>query len=296
MVNARPTVERRQLGLALKRLREQAGRSQLEAARHIGKDVPRISKVEDGLSTLSADELDKLLDLYGTSGSDRETIVTLGLETRRRQPRRAYTDLLPGSFQRFADLEAAASTMYYYESGVVPGLLQSPGYVNALFAAADSVLPEPSEAIRRNRTSFRFRRQETIWQSRKRKELHFVIGEAALDDVTGNVEVMREQLAHLLDIIDTRPHAEVRLLPRTVPDNPARGGGLTLLEFGASVPRIGFASVVYGPSTYYDDPGDTGAMLRNFQRLNDLSLSVADTRKSISRKLERLTADAQSKS
>lgn len=288
MVNARPTVERRQLGLALKRLREQASKSQLDAGRRIDKDDSRISKIEDGLATLNADDLEKLLDFYGVKGDEQETIIALGMEARRRQPRRAYIDLLPGSFQRFADLEAAATRIYCYESGVVPGLLQSPGYVNALFAAADSVWWEPSDAIRKNRANFRFRRQEETWRAKKDKELHFVIGEAALDDATGNVEVTKEQLRHLLEIVDNRPNATIQILPRTAADNPARGGGLTVLEFGINVPRIGFTSVVLGPSTYYDDGQDTTAMLRTFHRLSDLSLTPEDTRKAVVQKLERL--------
>ncbi|WP_418154778.1 helix-turn-helix domain-containing protein [Actinoalloteichus caeruleus] len=294
MVNARPTVERRQLGLALKRLREQAGKSQLDAGQHIGKDDSRISKIEDGLATLSADHLDRLLDLYGVTGDDKDTIIAVGAEARKRQPRRAYIDLLPGSFQRFADLEAAATKIHCYESGVIPGLLQSPRYVNALFAAADSVWWEPSDAIRQNRANFRFRRQETTWRAKKDKGLHFVVGEAAVDDLTGDIEVMREQLQHLLDVAERRPNATIQLLPRTAADNPARGGGLTVLEFGSSVPRIGFASVVHGPSTYYDDGEDTTAMLRTFQRLCDLSLTPGDTKKAVIRKLERLQGNARS--
>lgn len=288
MVNARPTVERRQLGLALKRLRENAGKSQLETGQRIGKDDSRISKIEDGFATLSAEDLETLLGFLSVDGDERETIQALGVEARKRQPRRAYIDLLPGSFQRFADLESAATKIYCYESGVIPGLLQCPGYVNALFSAADSVWWEPSDIIRQNRASFRFQRQETTWKSKKRKELHFIIGESALSDVTGSKEVMKEQYSHLLDVIDNRDNATVQVFPGSAPDNPARGGGLTVLEFGISVPRIGFASVVVGPSTYYDDGEDTTSMLRTIQRLSDLSLSPEESRKDVASKLERL--------
>ncbi|WP_424188930.1 helix-turn-helix domain-containing protein [Actinokineospora sp. G85] len=287
MVNARPTVERRQLGLALKRLRERSGLSQLAAGQHIGKDDSRISKIEDGLATPKAEDLVKLLELYGVVGDERETIEALGAVARKRQPARAYIDLLPDSFQRFSDLEAAAAKIRTYEVAVIPGLLQSPGYIDALFAASDDVWWASSEVRRKNMGEFRRRRQELLWQA-KEKELHFVIGEGALDEVNGSTEVMREQLGHLLNLIDTKPNLTVQMLPKTVPNNPARGGGLTVFEFGISLPRIGFASVVTGPSTFYDGGEDTSNMLRALYRISKLSLTPEETRIAINQKLETL--------
>lgn len=288
MANARPTVERRQLGLALKGMRERAGKSQLEAGRSIGKDDSRISKIEDGLGTLNVEELEGLLDFYGAQGNKRDTIVVLGAQARKRQPRREWVDLLSDSFQRFADLEGAASKIYCYEFGIIPGLLQSLGYINALFAAADGIWWESSDAMRRNRADGRLRRQDAVWQAKKPKLLQFVVGEGVLDDLVGSSRVMEEQLQHLVQVIDSRPNTTIHLLPRTAANNPARGGGLTILEFDGSVPRIGFASVVHGPSAYYDDEEDTDVMLRVFRRLVDLSLSPEDTRKRIIEKMERL--------
>lgn len=285
MVNARPTVERRQLGLTLKRCRESAGLSQLEAGRHVGHDDSRISKVEDGLATLATDKLERLIDFYQVTADERETILALGVEARKRASRQPYTDVLPGSFQRFADLEADASRIFTYEAGVVPGLLQSPNYIHAVLESA-GIWWQPSETVREQRAAFRFQRQQNTWQSRKPKALHFVIGEAAVTEVAGSTAVMREQLEHLLTVMNERDSTTIQLLPFSVPNNPARGGGLTVLEFGLAVPRVGFASVVHGPSTYYDEGERTAAMLRTFQRLSELALSPEDTRQVIIRKKE----------
>lgn len=285
MVKARPTVERRQLGLTLKHCRERAGRSQLDAGRHIGHDDSRISKVEDGVANLAADKLERLVSFYQVTGDERETILALGAEARKRASRQPYTDVLPASFQRFADLEADATKVFTYESSVVPGLLQSPGYVNAVFDAAESVWWQPSEPIREQLTAFRFQRQRNTWQSHKPKNLHFVIGEAALTEIAGSAAVMREQLHHLVTIMDSRTDTTIQLLPFSVPNNPARGGGMKVLEFGLAVPRVGFVAVVHGPSTYYDEDERTAAMLRTFQRLTDLALSPANTRQAITRKI-----------
>lgn len=286
MAYGRPTVERRQLGLTLKRLREQAKKSQQDAANAIGKARTRITQAESGTGSLSTADLETLLGFYAVEGKDRQIVLALGAETRKRQPRRAYTDLLPGSFQRFADLEADAIKVFCYESGVVPGLLQSRSYVYALIDAADNVWWEPSEDMRENRATFRLDRQRRTLKANKSKTLHFVIGEAALNDVVGSPDVMPEQLRHLLSLIDSQPSLTVQVLPTTIQNNPARGGGLTVLDFGISAPRVGFASVVYGPSTYYGEDVDTAALLRTFKRFRELALSPDESKQLIRKKLE----------
>jgi len=50
-----------------------------------------------------------------------------------------------------------------------------------------------------------------------------------------------------------------------------------LLEF-ASSPRIGFASTVYGPSTYHDQDEDTAVMRRVFGHLEGLALAPERSR------------------
>ncbi len=285
MVNARPTVERRQLGLALRRFREGASCSQLEAASRIGRSDARISRVEEGLATLGAGELSALLDLYGIDGANRDAAQALGAESRKRQPRRPYVDSLPGAYQRLSDLEAAATSLCTYEAGVVPGLLQTPDYMDALFQAAEGVWWKPAASNRQSRTRFRTRRQEAVWGSGTVQRVHFVLGEAALDELVGDRSVMAAQMDRVL-AAGAAEGAAVQLLPRSVPDNPALGGGLTLLEFGDTVPRVGFASVVHGPSAYFDTAEDTEAMFRTLQRLGDLALDVRDTADAIVEKRE----------
>ncbi|MGW1682626.1 DUF5753 domain-containing protein [Saccharopolyspora sp. NPDC002376] len=173
-------------------------------------------------------------------------------------------------------------------SGVVPGLLQSLSYMDALFRAAEGVWWDVPDQTRQTRTNFRAQRQELVWRDTAGKKFHFVIGEAALDDAVDGPEVMAEQLDHLLEVMKTRDEMTVQLLPRAVPNNPARGGGLTVLEFGAAVPRVGFASVVIGPSAFYDAAEDTSSMLRTFQRLADLALDHDETKAELVRKRKRL--------
>jgi transcriptional regulator with XRE-family HTH domain len=271
MGKARQTFERRQLGLALRRLRTQAGRPQHAAAEHIGKARSRMAELEDGRTTISADELERLLDFYEVSDADRRTVLELGTLTRTRQKKRAHMDLLPGSFQRFADLEASASEISCYESGIVPGLLQSPGYLRAAMMASDGVWWEPSFAELHERITFRAERQSRIFDSDEPRVLRFVLTEDALRGAVGDPEVMREQRRHILNLLDSKRNLTMRVLRRETYGNPASAGGLTVFGFGDRGVPVGFSSVVFGPSTYFDDASDTAALLRAFERLEELA-------------------------
>lgn len=287
MGKARQTVERRHLGLALRRLREAAGRSQHDAGSELGVSDSRISKIEDGTATLDHQQLLSLLDLFRVAEGERDTILSLGAEARKRQPRgrpKPYTDTLPGSFQRIADLEADARAIYCYEPGVIPGRLQSQRYMRAVMRAGDGIWwqefgPEPDD-----RVAFRRARQSAIFDATPPKRLEFVFTEGALFDDGLRTDVMREQYQHLLDIPRKYPAVTIRVLRVGALDNPAPNGGITVYEF-ESGPPVAFTPVVYGPSTYFHEQRDTTALLSAFTRIQGLALSGERSRELIEEKL-----------
>lgn len=273
MGKARQTFERRQLGLALRRLRQEAGKSQQAAAEHIDKGRTRMVELEDGQGTLTTEDLGKLLDLFEVTAPERQTVLELGVLAKARQKKRTHTDLLPGSFQRFADMEASATEIRCYEPGVIPGLLQAPAYVRAEMTDTDGVWWEASIAEMHERINFRAERQATILDSDQPKDLRFVVAEAALRAAVGDSQVMREQRRHILDLLERKQNLTVQVLPIGTYGHPARGGGLTVFGFGDKGSSVGFAPIVFGPSIYFDNKSDTDAFLRAFDRLQELALS-----------------------
>lgn len=274
MGQARQTVERLQLGLTLQRLRLAAGRSQQEAADVIGRSAGRLSQVENGKGALGAHELALLLDFYEVSPADREAVLALGRASRRRQPRLGYHDTLPDSYVRLMDLMAAARRIGWYECGVIPGLVQSPGYVNGVIQAGSAVRPDEETA---ERISFRLNLQQQVLMEGKAERIDIVFTEDSLFHVVGDESVMREQVLHLLQLIERHPALNIRIVGLHTHNNPALGGGMAALEFDTSGP-ITFASGFYGPSTYYDQPSHTERMWRLFERVADLAWSPRDTR------------------
>ncbi|MGI8309622.1 helix-turn-helix domain-containing protein [Saccharopolyspora hattusasensis] len=287
MSYGRPTVERRQLGLMLKKLREHKGVSQNDAACEIGRKQTRISRAELGVGSLAPEELAKLLDFYGVAQDERATALALGTQARKRQRGRTYTDQLPRSFERLADLQADAKAIGFYETGIVPGLAQSPDYARAVISAFDGVWWETSMQEVESRLAFRLGQQRRVLEADEPKDISFVLTETALDQVVGSVAVLRGQILHLLQLSE-RPNVVVRVLPSSTPRNPLLGGGLITLDFGTAAPRIVFVPVLYGPSTYHDQESDTAPMFRAFEAAEKLVLPAESSRTLLIDKLKEL--------
>ncbi|MFE2753012.1 helix-turn-helix domain-containing protein [Actinosynnema sp. NPDC059335] len=290
-MRARQTVERRQLGLSLKRYRGSRGASQAEVAASLGVSDSRISKVEDGTATLSTDQLARVLDFLDVHGAERATALELGARARKRLRRSAkdippYTDTLPGSFQRLADMEADATAIHCYQPGVVPGLLQAPGYIRSGMSAGDGVFWESSEAGVEGRYTFRRDRQVKILESNRPKKLEFVFTEDALDCFGANPEVRREQLEHLLRLTGQHPDLTVQVLRPGDLRNPVPSAGVIVLDFDGTAPSVAFTPTIYGPSSYFDEPVDTANLLRAFRKVQELARGHADTIELIRRRLQ----------
>jgi transcriptional regulator with XRE-family HTH domain len=286
MGHARQTFERRQLGLTLRKLRDDAGRTQQEAADALGKVRSRVVALEDGSATATQADLAVLLDCYRVFGAERETLLALAAHARRRTKRRAYVDVLPEAYTRFADLEASAAEIDCYEQGVVPGLLQSPSYVQALLAECDGVWWSTGSVEGPDRLAFRLARQTTVFQSELERTLRFVVTEDALRANVGGREVMRDQLAHLRLLLVVHPDLSVRVLRRDTYGNPMRGNSVLIFGFGDRGAPIAHSGAVLGPSTYYEDERDTTVLRHAFERVWDIASDPADSRRLIERILE----------
>jgi transcriptional regulator with XRE-family HTH domain len=274
-----PTLPRLFLGQALKRLRDESGLKLDDVAASIGKDRSRLAKLFDGKGMLTIEELTTLLDFLGATAKQKRELLNLGVEARKRATKRPYTDLLPGAYERLADLESMATEIWAYEHSIIPGLLQIPEYIEAQMMAADGIYWQSSWEERRNRITFRLERQKLIMEAEPAKTLRIIATDDALRTPIGGSEVFRRQLEHILRLIDERPNLTVQVISATEPQNPAPAGDLILLHFGELLRPVAFLPVIYGPSTYFNEHEDTGVLMRVFGRLEGLAMSPEDSRK-----------------
>jgi transcriptional regulator with XRE-family HTH domain len=278
-----PTVPRRFLGDAIRRLRLESGKTLDDAAAAIGKSRVQLIRVIDGEGTISARDLGLLLDFLGADPGMKSDLLALGVEARKRSSRRPFADLLPKGLIRLADLEAMAVEIWDYARGVIPGLLQTPEYVEAETANGEGIWWEPSWEERRNRIDFRLARRRQVLDAESAKMLHFVISDEALRTEVGSPDLMAAQLTYLLEVMDTNPDVTIQVISSTISRNPAPVSGLYLLHFKEPLRPVGLIPVSYGPSIYFDDPADTHRLTRAFGRLEGLAMSPQASREAIAK-------------
>lgn len=229
-----PSVRRRRLSSELRRLRSESGLTLVEAAKQVGMGKSNLSKIEQAESkTVPAKSLDKLLDLYGVSAPHTRTAMhELAKLAGERGWWSQYKDLVP---QTLADFEAEACTIRTYEAQVIPGLLQTPTYADAIFRA--NQVRDNDEVAQR--VAARVARQ-TILNQVDPPAYFAIIDEGALQRQVGSAEVMQQQLRHLTHMA-TRHNVSIYVLPFASGAHPATEGSFVVMDF----PDLRDTSIAY---------------------------------------------------
>ncbi len=233
-VSTSVAVLRRRIAVALRRHRENAGLTQKEAAKRTGIAAGRINHFETLRSLPPDAELVKLLKLYEASEDTDELLAILPAARKRTASEAAATD--PDQFNLYIGLEAGATQIESYDALVLKGLVQTAEYAEALLRGHGQGLPE---AEVRRRLRLRLRRRNLL-TAESPTQLWLVVSQQVLEAPVGGPEVMRGQLAHLLELA-ALPNVDVQVLPRSVVPHPGLHGAFTIMSF----PIPGDAGLVY---------------------------------------------------
>ncbi|KOX16747.1 DNA-binding protein [Nocardiopsis sp. NRRL B-16309] len=170
----------------------------------------------------SVRDMKDLAELYELSEEMHEALTSLARESRVRGWWVDYKDVLRGGL---ADFESGASMIRTFEALLIPGLLQTPAYADAILRGG-RVLSD--ESIARKVTG-RMRRQE-ILASREPPQVWAVVDEAALRKKVGGPEVMATQIRHIIKMAE-RPNIDVQVLRDDVGSHAAMDGSFMILDF-----------------------------------------------------------------
>ncbi|MEF9908344.1 helix-turn-helix domain-containing protein [Streptomyces sp. P9-A2] len=225
-----PTLLKMLVGVQLAGFREDAGLAQDQAARSVGFSAAKLSRIESGKGRRPPTESDirALLELYGTD--DYEVSVLVKLLQRAGEPgwwQRYDKRLMPEWFDRLVGLQEAAATIRTFEIQYVPGLLQTAAYTRAV---VERGLPHAPAGEVQRRVELRMKRAELLMREGA-PQLWAVVDESVLLRVLGSVEVMREQLGHLVRMAE-RPNVTVQIVPLGVTNASAPAIPVTYLRFG----------------------------------------------------------------
>jgi transcriptional regulator with XRE-family HTH domain len=273
--NVNPTVRRRRLGQELRRLRELKGMTAEEVAERLLVSQSKISRLENGRRSISQRDVRDLCGVYEVEDQRIvESLMQMAKDSRQQGWWHAFGDI---PYSVYIGLETDAASLRVYEPQVVPGLLQTRQYAEALIAGA---LPESGTTDVEKRVSVRVRRQERLNDAEHPLRLWVVIDEAALRRLVGDKQLMREQLEHLVELSQL-PHVTVQVLPFEMGAHPGINGQYAILEF----PDTSDSSVVYiegvTSDLYLEKANDVQKYSVMYEHLRAQALNVDHTRQFI---------------
>ncbi|WP_405798073.1 helix-turn-helix domain-containing protein [Streptomyces sp. NBC_01506] len=274
--NVNPTVRRRRLGQELRRLREVKGMTAEEVAERLLVSQSKISRLENGRRSISQRDVRDLCGVYEVEDNRIvESLMQMAKDSRQQGWWHAFGDI---PYSVYIGLETDAASLRVYEPQVVPGLLQTRGYAEALITGA---LPETAPTDVEKRVSVRIRRQERINAPEQPLRLWAVIDESALRRVVGGKQLMREQLEFLVELSQL-PHVTVQVLPFGMGAHPGISGHYAILEF----PDATDSSVVYiegvTSDLYLEKANDVQKYSVMYEHLRAQALNADQTREFIS--------------
>ncbi|MFD9957699.1 Scr1 family TA system antitoxin-like transcriptional regulator [Amycolatopsis sp. NPDC058986] len=178
----------RELALA----RDGKSLSQEELAKAVFVSQSLVAMWETGKRTPKADDLARCEEILGTTGF----LARMLAELVAREVSHEWLD-------RWIEVEESATTLLWFESTVIPGLLQTPDYARAILDSEELV-------------AARLERQRVLDEGEP-PMLVVLLSESVLRQQVGGAEVLSEQLRHLAEMAQRR-NISVQVVP---PDAPA---------------------------------------------------------------------------
>ncbi|GAB2744074.1 helix-turn-helix transcriptional regulator [Salinifilum aidingensis] len=281
MVNSdtlNPAVRRVQLGIILRLLRERSQLKPKDIAPKLGWYQAKVTKLEKGGVTISAAEIDRLIELYQAETPEAEKVRRLGTEARKRdRPSR-----VPDWGQTYAALEAAAAEIKVYDGELLPGMLQTEAYARAVLSnslenTADEIDERARERVQRG-DRLNIDDAPNLWA---------VFGEAILYRLVGGQHVLRDQLQHLVELTAKR-NVTIQVLPFSSGEHVALGTGFTLLHLADPMATFAYLEGLTD-ADYLDRPSHTAAYQHVFDKLRVAALSDHESTKMLERRIDELT-------
>jgi transcriptional regulator with XRE-family HTH domain len=258
-----PTFRRRRLARRLRQMREQAGLTLAEAALRLDKTRSSLGRIETGQSRADVHLARSMMDFYDVYDAELLDLV-------RAANRPGWWTKYDVDDRGFLSMETEASSLCEFSMVTIPGLLQTEGYMRALFGTRRGREQLTNDvAVRRHR-------QRRLTDDEFPLELVAIIDEAALRKKVGGAKVMHEQLGHLAMAAELSS-VSLQVIPDDAGAHPAMTGAFTILAF----PEGDEPSVLYveypTASLHIEKPEEVAAARLLFDRLRSEALSPADS-------------------
>jgi transcriptional regulator with XRE-family HTH domain len=266
-----PTLRRRELGARLRGLRLEKGLTVDQVAELLLCSPSKVSRMETGQRGATARDIRDLCGIYGVT---QETQVASMMELAKEGKQQGWWQSYElDYFATYVGLEQAATWLCYYQSSIVPGLLQTPDYARAMHQGSlpAEFTTERADAL----IEVRLRRQQILTRRDPLLRLEAIIDEAVLHRVVGGPGVMAAQLRHLVEA-GNMPNVTLRAIPFGAGAHPAMDNMFNILEFGDVAPRLVYVEGLMG-WLFIEKERDVARYEQILEHLREIALDPKET-------------------
>ncbi|MFI2662592.1 DUF5753 domain-containing protein [Micromonospora carbonacea] len=267
------TPRSRRLGRELRKLRDAKGLTGEEAAKLVRCSSSRISRIESGEIKPRAGDVMELLVAYGI-GIDEEPATSL-LEQARELREEGWWQRLGGRYATYIAYEEEAAELKNFEPMLVPGLLQTERYAREV----NMVGRESDKDTINQRVAARMTRQRVLHREPAPLRVHAILSEAAVRTEVGGLDVLREQLDHLVTL-SCLPNVTIQVLRFEAGAHLAVSSGFALLAFEQGEPPLGYVETLAG-ELFLESARDLARLSDAYDNLKTLARSPAESIKFI---------------
>ncbi len=191
------------IGRRLRELRKRHRVSGVELAARIGVNQSTISRIETGAIDATPDEVERIVVALGES---RDVVTDILRRTKVSAAAAGIGASQPG----YRDYEDAARTIRLFQPAIIPGLLQTSAYAQAIYAGVARLHGLDYEALGAGSVALRMERQKLLYE--KGRSFVFVIMESVLDVQIASNAVMLAQL-ETLERLSALPSVTLSIVP-----------------------------------------------------------------------------------
>jgi transcriptional regulator with XRE-family HTH domain len=275
VTGASPTVRQRELGMRLRKLRNERNLTDVEVANKLLCSATKISRIETGGRRPSLRDVRDLCGVYGVDPDTTNELMELAREARQPGWWTKYESLKV--FHEFIGLEQDATAITCFGMYFVPAFLQTPEYAESLIKG---IYPKIDPAAIAQRVEARMHRQRLLEESRPLR-YRALLDEAVLHRQVGGVTVMKAQLEKILQRIEDGK-ATVQVIPFSVGAYAGADSNFDYLEFGGSpLPGLVYVEGLVS-GLYLDRPAQLEQYAEAVEYLRDAALSPRDSARRIS--------------
>ncbi|MBB4913507.1 helix-turn-helix domain-containing protein [Streptosporangium saharense] len=257
------------LGLALRYYREAAGFTQEQLADRVSYSHSQIGQVERAGRRPARGLVERCDRVLGAEGELLKLYDATEAES------------TPSWFRSWVEVERVATSIRSWEPLVVPGLLQTEEYARAAIRGEPGLTEEAVES----KLAVRMARQNVFLQETP-PMLWAVLDECALIRPVGGKEVLRGQLEHLLETVES-PYISVQVSPLELGSTTGMLGGFALATIPGARDTAYLESAGTGQVT--DQPETVRYISIRYEAIRADALSRRESKRLIEEKIRKWT-------